>query len=141
MQQVRYFQFQRMIDGESGAAGGLFLYGMDNRFVGVTQEDRAGAHIEVDVLMAIHIPNAAVMLPVAVDRRDTERLQFRAPAEQMGFAGDPLAGAAIQLHRLRDSGHGHVSFRSNDGMARTGLLNRFPVIIEPRAASNPPSAA
>ena len=47
---------QGVVDGQPGTLAGLLLDGPDHARKGMSQKDRAGAEIEVEVLVAVHVP-------------------------------------------------------------------------------------
>ena len=110
-------------DGVDGAALDLLLHGGVDHVVGVAQHDRAHGAEPVDVLVAVHVPDAAALGALGVDRADAEGGPRGTAADQLRGAGDETAGAFVDLQGLRhlrrrvDGGYGglgrHIEYRSS----------------------------
>src|SRR5262245_37682056 len=69
-EQLRSLQFERMVNAEAGSPSGLVLNSSHDRGIRMPQKHRPGAHVEVNVFVAIHIPKMPTLLLGTINWRD-----------------------------------------------------------------------
>src|SRR5688572_21219372 len=80
-QEFSGLQFERMIDAEPGSLSRLVLDGSYHCGIGVTEQDGAGSHVKVNVLVTIHVPKIPALLSGTVNRRNAISLHLCSPTE------------------------------------------------------------
>src|SRR5688572_12716342 len=92
-----------MVNAEPGSLSRLVLDGPYHRWISVAEEDGSGSHVEVDVLVAIHVPKIPALLSGAVNRRNAVSVHLSPPAEQVSSPRDKLFGSIVEFQRLGNS--------------------------------------
>src|SRR5262249_17761047 len=89
--------FQLVIDRVNCAGGDLFLDRFIHDGVSVAEDDRADAADPINVLVAVHVPEARPLAPRCVDWRNAIGKAARPAADQLRGAGYPFQRSMIKL--------------------------------------------
>ena len=90
-----------MVQRQPCTQRGLILNRFDDTRERVAQEHRSRAHVEIDVLVPIDVPEVAGALAAAVDGGDSESMKLGPAAEKVGLAGDKFSRPAVEVQRSR----------------------------------------
>ena len=102
-QEFSGLQFERMVNTEPGSLSRLVLDGSHDSGISVAEKDRAGSHVEVNVLVTIHVPKIPALLSGTVNRRNAVSVHLGPPTEQVSSSRYELFGAIVELQRLGNS--------------------------------------
>ena len=85
-----------MIYGEPGSQSSLVLNGAHHCRISVTEQNRASPHIQIDVFIAIDIPQVAIHLAIAINRRNSKGVELGTASKEVGSTGNYLRRAIVE---------------------------------------------
>ena len=123
---LREQDLELVVGGADNAAVDLRLGRVVDGVVAVAEDDRPAAHTQIDKLVAVHIPEVAILCALVIDRRLPECREMGTAAEKLNAEGEEFFRPRVQVEGslvLRVV-HGPLS-RPGSGSSRSALSRRI----------------